>query len=139
MGYADTHDSVVDMLEGGKMNYIIDPSWFYWIGVADGIKVIAVVMMILSIVGLAVCGVIGIYDFCNDDGSEEERKIVRKGAIISAILLTVSAALVIFMPSKTTLIEMQIARMATHDNVAWSVDQIKSIVDYIVEAGKALK
>lgn len=40
----------------------------------------------------------------------------------------------IFIPSKETSIEMLVAKTATFDNVDWTVQQVKEVVDYIVRA-----
>jgi len=46
---------------------------------------------------------------------------------------------VIFIPSRNTMLEMQIARYATYENAEWTVETIKSAVDYIVQAIGSLK
>lgn len=118
------------------MNYIINPSWFYWINILDTLKV---VLLIVAILGTVAC-IIGLplywWDEVYDD---EDKKRFKKTATRLIVSLVIGWLIFIFLPSKTMLIEMQVARMATHENVSWTVDQIRSIVDYIVEAGKALK
>lgn len=52
--------------------------------------------------------------------------------MIGLVLIILS----VFIPSKQTSIEMMVARTATFDNVDWSVQQVKEIVDYIVNALK---
>ena len=59
--------------------------------------------------------------------------------IIPAAIAIVSILMLTFLPDKETMIEMAVAKYATRDNVAWSVDQIKSIVDYIVQAMQSIK
>ena len=51
----------------------------------------------------------------------------------------VCLVLTIFVPSKSTMIEMMIAKYATYENADWTVESLKSVVDYIVEAFKAVK
>lgn len=58
--------------------------------------------------------------------------------IINPILIAF-AILLIFVPTKSTFIEMQIARYATVENAEWTVETVKSAVDYIIEAIKQLK
>lgn len=131
-------DAVAEVTERRKeMNYIINPSWFYFLGVVNAIEVVSILGTIFfGIVfgGLGI-GIVVDRDVYNDDEMKRFRKLLKgvaAGFVISVLLL-------IFLPSKTTLIEMQIARMATHDNVEWTVEQIKSVVDYIIEAARSLK
>lgn len=119
------------------MNYIINPSWFYFLGVVNAIKVASILGTVffgIAFGGLGI-GMILDGDVYDDDEMKRFRRLLKglaAGFVISALVL-------IFVPSKTTLIEMQIARMATHDNVEWTVEQIKSVVDYIIEAARSLK
>jgi hypothetical protein len=43
------------------------------------------------------------------------------------------------LPSDDTLIEMMIAKQATYDNAQWTLETLKSAVDYIVNAIKSVK
>ena len=45
----------------------------------------------------------------------------------------------VFIPSRETLIEMQIARFTTVENAEWALDAVKSATDYIVSAIKELQ
>lgn len=117
------------------MNYIINPSWFYWLNVVDGLKVVLLAITIVGgIVGVcaALCGI-------DDWISDKEVKKLRKISKISIIIFLVCIIAFIFIPSKQTLIEMQVAKFATYENAEWTVDTIKSAVDYIVEAVESIK
>jgi hypothetical protein len=39
----------------------------------------------------------------------------------------------VFVPDKQTMIEMQVATVATKTNVEWTVEQLKVVTDYISE------
>ena len=122
------------------MNYIINPMWFYWINVADGLcstfAAIAILMGVAEVV-MAVIAIVS-YSFGKDYGPNDPdmqtAKAMIKPIIICGIVLAVSLIGVVFVPSKNTLIEMQVARYATYENAEWTVDAIKSAVDYIVNA-----
>lgn len=126
--------------------YIINPAWFYWINVIDAIRGFLVAIIVLSSLGI-IASVIG-YLICADftisfpyNADEEAAAMpvwsrILKICIISAF---VSGIVVVFLPSKNTLIEMQIARYATYENAEWTVETIKAAVDYIVEAINSLK
>lgn len=121
------------------MNYIINPSWFYWISVADTLKVVSIVFFIVSCVVFIIC-LIASVSFLSDYGKDDEDYLkAKKIRNVAGIVLFVSSIFFVFIPSRNTLIEMQIARYATHDNAEWTLDAIKSAVDYIVNSIKSVK
>lgn len=70
---------------------------------------------------------------------EEEKEYIaaiRKWLAVTAVTGAVLCAISIFIPSKQTSVEMLVARTATFDNVNWTIDQVKEIVDYIIKALK---
>ena len=121
------------------MNYIINPAWFYWLSVCHGMKtvvLVAAILMLFPCVGFFVeaCANAECSGW-DDEDAQRSLKTCKKWFIRSLVLFVVFA----FIPSKNTLIEMQVARFATYDNAAWTLDAVKSAVDYIVEAIKELK
>lgn len=116
------------------MNYIIDPMWFYWLGVVDALKIISVIAFTISGIGLVVAGVSRIV--YSGEFDEEEAAIATRFLKITMPVAIVSVLALVLVPSKNTLIEMQIARYATQDNAELTIDAIKSAVDYIVQAIK---
>lgn len=127
------------------MNYIINPSWFYWMSVADGMKtlllVFAVVLFITEIV------LIVAYFVKKSDGigfGEDDPDNIMAKSLVKPIKLVGFFTLIllfscVFLPSRNTLIEMQIARYATYENAEWTLETIKSAVDYIVNAIQSVK
>ena len=106
------------------MNYIIDPMWFYWINVFEGVK------LCLAIVGgtaAAIFGLLTIFGYTESDDEMCKHSLVF--TLIGFALVIVS----VFVPTKQTIIEMMIAKYATYDNAEWTVDAIKQAVDYIVQ------
>lgn len=128
------------------MNYIINPSWFYWLGVVNSMRsfMIAVFVVAIIIIGVALIiipvEVKMIQDFstmCAD-----ERKVIMfftKALKIAIGVCIVAGLFLVFVPSKDTLIEMMIAKQATYENATWTVDALKSAVDYVVQAIQSLK
>ena len=120
------------------MNYIINPIWFYWLNIADGLHIISIITLIIGAVGSFIAAIF--YFECLSYGDEDsdfiKAKKILKLFIISAIIGAIG---VIFIPDKNVLIEMQIAKFATYENAEWTLETIKSAVDYIVEAAKAIK
>lgn len=128
------------------MNYIINPSWFYWLGVVNSMRgfMIAAFIVAIIIVGVALIVIPWntyiIREF--PSVSDDERKTLQffTKALKLAIGVCIAAALfLIFVPSKDTLIEMMIAKQATYENATWTVDALKSAVDYVVQAIQSLK
>ena len=121
-------------------NYIIDPNAFYWM------NVFGIMQTILGVFGGAcaiafVCFLIGwTYNSWEAKRGYESNlfylKECRKWAIITGIVGFVLITASIFIPGRTTSIEMMIAKAATFDNVNWTVQQVKDVVDYIVQAIK---
>jgi len=122
-------------------NYIIAPQVFYWI------NVLSIAHIIFGIFGAVFtvaffCLLSGwIYNAGQAKDYEENRfymKVFKKWAIVIGILGFIMIVLSIFIPSKSTSIEMLVAKTATFDNVTWTVQQVKEVVDYIVQAIKTI-
>ena len=128
------------------MDYIINPSWFYWLGVVESMRHFMVAAFIVSVALIVVSLIIipmnisMIREF--PDFSDDERKSVQfftkvlKAAIWA---LVISGLILLFVPSKETLIGMMIAKQATYENATWTLDALKSAVDYVIQAIQSLK
>ena len=118
------------------MTYIINPAWVYWISVADTLRLISIIIVALStcgtVVGLVTIGANRQWD---DDDYEMGKAIFK----VSLSILIVSVLAAAFIPSKETLVGIQVAKLATYENAELTVDALKSAVDYIVESIKSLK
>ena len=129
------------------MTYIINPMWFYWISVADKICEatcsLAILLFISSATAYIVAAALKI-DAHGHDGFDRKcssyivgakaQRVATVLAVLAVILLAIST----FIPSRETLIEMQIARFTTVENAGWALDAVKSATDYIVSAIKEL-
>ena len=113
-------------------DYIINPMWFYWLQVVDGIQGIFFVVAVLSAIVLIVCGIITLALYV-DDCFEDELKKIAKCLRPTLLILAVSMLLVVFIPSKKTLIEMEVAKHATYSNVESIKEQITDAADYILD------
>ena len=128
------------------MNYIINPSWFYWLGVVNSMRGFMLVAFIVAIIIIGVYLIIILVNvkLIQDYPSicDDEKKAVRfcTKALKIAIGVSVAAGLfLVVVPSKETLIEMMVAKQATYENATWTVDALKSAVDYVVQAIQSLK
>ena len=120
------------------MNYIIDPSWFYWVQVLECFRIILLAFGSVA-AAAAIFGagfVIFNFEYGPSDGDYIMGKKMLKIFAPAAIVMLVA---VILVPSKETMIEMQIANLATNENVNVTVKAIKNAVDYIINAAKSLK
>ena len=118
------------------MNYIIDPGIFYWMSVLSSLKVVCIIVLVGTFISSAVVITMIADDFSYDDEEQKTQKKILTALLVAAI---VSILGVVFIPSKETMVEMLVAKMATEQNVKLSVDTIKNLIDYIVEASKAIK
>lgn len=128
------------------MNYIINPSWFYWLGVVQSMRGFMVAAFIVAIIIVGVSLIIipvevkMIQDFPTMCADERKAVMFFTKALKISIGVYIAAALfLIFVPSKDTLIEMMIAKQATYENATWTLDALKSAVDYVVQAIQSLK
>lgn len=128
------------------MNYIINPSWFYWLGVVESMRGFMLAVFIVSIVGIGAALIIIPVDvkLIQDypDVCDFEKKTVQfftKALKVAIGVCIVTVLFLVFVPSKETLIEMMIAKQATYENATWTVDALKSAVDYVVQAIQSLK
>ncbi len=141
-------------------NYIIDPAVFYWINVLSIIQTVCAVIGGFALTGFITLFVVyamkryGLSEPdkpCEDDSYEMKRyerylkdyedernnlQRIRKYMMTALIVGGLLVVLSIFIPGKQTSVEMLVARTATFDNVDWTVQQVKEIIDYIVKALK---
>ena len=128
------------------MNYIINPSWFYWLGVVHSMRGFMITAFIVAIIIVGVsliiipAGVKIIQDYPNMcDGERKAVRFFTKALKIAIGVCIIAGLFLVFVPSKETLIEMMVARQATYENATWTVDALKSAVDYVVQAIQSLK
>ena len=128
------------------MNYIINPSWFYWLGVVNSMRgfILVAFIVAVTIIGVALIVIPVNVKLIQDypSISDDERKAVRfftKALKVAIGMCVVSALFLVFVPSKDMLIEMMIAKQATYENATWTLDALKSAVDYVVQAIQSLK
>ena len=118
------------------MNPIVNPLFFYFASVVDSLCCVICIFGIVSLVVLAMTALICLLTFIDYDGDVEDvyafsaSKKVLKWAMISSIILW---TIFIFIPSKEVLIEMEVAKYATPDNIKTIVTEIVSTVKEMIE------
>lgn len=113
------------------MEYIINPSWFYWVSVFDWLKAVCLILGIVIIAGIIIC-IVGI-DYCYDD---DEKKIWVKRLKLSIMVSLLCIFAAVFIPSESTMIKMMLAKYATADNVQTAYQAILDGARYILEGLK---
>lgn len=96
----------------------INPMWFYRINVMGNIHTFCEIACFFACVAFIVAA---INKYFEDEGTWV--------MVASAFVMIISGLLVIFLPSKQTLIEMKLAESET-------IDAIKSAAEYIIKAAK---
>lgn len=126
-------------------NYIINPSVFYWINVFSTLRGFSIAFFVISIMAAIGCTIVAIFFYHDSvvyestrDSSTYKMKLYRRIAIITTIVAFLSSLVITFLPDKMTSIEMLIARTATYENAELTVQGIKEVVDYIVQAIKSI-
>ena len=120
-------------------NFIINPQVFYWINVLGIMQTVLAIFGAINIgitIGFIIAWVYNHveYNTYSCEVNEKYAAICKKVSIITGLIGTIMIVLSIFIPGKTTSIEMLVAKTATFDNVNWTVQQVKEVVDYIVKA-----
>lgn len=119
-------------------NYIIDPAWVYWINVCGTLKYVSI--GVAAVAGIALVAALCVMaENAGYDSLDKGYRLARKAFLISLPALLVFLGAAIFIPSTKLLMEMEVAKLATRENIELSVDALKSVVDYIVEAIKSVK
>ena len=116
------------------MDYIINPMWFYWLQIVDSIQglfcIVAIASGVISLILLAFY-VASVFEGCEyEEDSRKQLKGIIKPLVICFIIAITAT---VFIPSKQTLIEMEIAKHATYSNVESVKEQIKDAADYILD------
>ena len=106
--------------------YIINPMWFYWLNVVNGMSIVAFTIAILA--GVA-CIFFVIEWFIEGELTDESKKRLKicGGICIGGMLLAV------FIPSESTLIKMKLAEFATEENAEALLKAIQDGTKYILE------
>jgi Na+/melibiose symporter-like transporter len=110
------------------MEPIIDPMFFYWIDVCGGVKLAAEATLILVVIGTIMSAVF--YATPLDDDMQRWASRMFKWCLLAVVATT---SVVIFTPTRQTLILMQVAKNITPDNV----QSLKQLTGDVRESVKA--
>lgn len=117
------------------MNSIISPWVFYWIGVLDTFKGVALIIAVITVIGVIVMGLWMGLDISFDNGVDSDMaKLWIKLAIVSFVASMICAVL----PSESTCYKMLAANMFTEKNVTAATEYVTDVIDYAVDKVKEL-
>lgn len=117
------------------MNSIISPWVFYWIGVLDTFKGVALIIAVITVIGVIVMGLWMGLDISFDNGVDSDMaKLWIKLAIVSFVASMICAVL----PSESTCYKMLAANMFTEKNVTTATEYVTDVIDYAVDKVKEL-
>ena len=114
------------------MEYIINPEWFYWLSVFGGVKTLSILVAIFSFI-IVIVLIVCYFVECDFHNNEHCLTIYKRWILLCFVVCISSMLIAVFVPDKQTMIEMQVATVATKTNVEWTVEQLKVVVDYIFE------
>ena len=103
--------------------YIINPMWFYLIGVAEGIQAF---FLTIGIMGVIIIGIISLIFTIETD---EMPKFCKPIGILCAIMIFIGTLI----PNQKTCYSMAIASVATTENLEYAAEAGKNVIDYITE------
>ena len=118
------------------MEQIVNPAFFYWASVFSGLKVASLVLAIICIAALTMMFFYYDSEYCGLDDDDESAIAFRKNMKRIAVAIIVMTVIIIFVPSKQTMIEMQIAKMATGDNISAVIEKITEVAKEIIGSAK---
>ena len=114
------------------MKPIINPLWFYLIGISENVAcTFGIVGGLLITIGI----IIGIVLLCEGWGMNEDMvkkilKVFKKAVIIGGLLVTVGNLI----PSQDTCYKMMTAALVTPNNITAVGEAATDVVDYIVDS-----
>ena len=117
------------------MNSIISPWVFYWIGVLDTFKGVALIIAVITVICVIVMGLwMGLDISFNNGVDSDMAKLWVKLAIVSFVASMICAVL----PSESTCYKMLAANMFTEKNVTAATEYVTDVIDYAVDKVKEL-
>lgn len=118
------------------MNPIVNPLFFYFASVADSICCVIAMFGVIALIILALAAFICLLEYIDYEGDVQDvyafcvgKKLLKWSLVISIILWTIF----IFVPSKEVLIEMEVAKYATPDNIKSVITEIVSTVKEMIK------
>jgi len=104
------------------MNYIIEPSWFYWVSI---LSKIGCLLVIVSFIGIVACIICWIINFNNGNN--------KKPIIIFTSIIILISVITTFIPSEKVMYQIMGAKLATTDNIELVKENGKELVEFLTD------
>lgn len=127
------------------MTYIINPWFFYFIGLVEGLKVFFFTFTVISALAIIFLGVfLAVSNFDDvdipfDKKNDELIKTLEKWFKRSIITTIVFALMLAMTPTSATINKMMISSLVTKENLETVKTNAKDLIDYIAEKAEELK
>lgn len=117
---------------------IINPFWFYLIGIANSLgvflAVIGGVSCIFYFIFVIYCFASLVDKSLNKENLKDMKRFLKRGIITCAISITMACLI----PSEKTCYQMLVASLCTKENIEYLKETGKDLVDYIIETANTL-
>lgn len=115
------------------MNPIVNPIYFYLANVGDTIQILAgIVMAVTAIIATGLF--IDMWADLSDGTRDNKHKAKVQALKMLGVILVVSTALKVFVPSSNTVYQMIAASVITPDNINMTQDNIIDFINHIAKA-----
>lgn len=115
------------------MEPIINPLWFYLIGVVDNLQIVVGIILILSCIALAIVSFIMFFEYLESYLEEREKQTYFKYLKTALKVIIPCIIITILTPSSDTIYKMIIADNITPHNIEVVGDAVEGGIDYIFE------
>lgn len=112
------------------MNPIIDPSIWYVMQVADGVRAVCISFFFISILGIIM---IKIWS----NGYSKWNHVV--GFVLCIVIMCACIFVGSFYPNSNTILKQEITKQITPGNIEMFKNEARSLVEYIIEKVRELK
>lgn len=123
------------------MTYIINPWFFYFIGLIEGLKLFFTIFTIIGVLAIIILGTFLAVSNLDVDTPFDKKnyELIIKWLKRSIIATIVFALMLAITPTSATLNKMMISSLVTKENLETVKTNAKDLIDYIVEKAEELK
>jgi hypothetical protein len=115
------------------MDYVVNPWIFYVINLLNNIACGTIALFVAFLI--LGCGLILILAWIADEGSsKEDKQVVIKWLKRVVIAEVIIGLIMCITPSKETMYQMLVAKLATYDNLQLAGNTIQEAFDYIINS-----